>query len=354
MKKIKVQLPEKTYDICIEAGLINKIPSYMEKVSKGHKIVLITDYSVQDIYGHALKKQLIDHGFKVKSIVIPVGESSKSMPMLETIYEELLDFHMTREDFIISLGGGVVGDLAGFAAATYLRGIGFIQIPTSLLAQIDSSIGGKVAINLPRGKNLVGSFYQPQAVFIDPNVLATLDKRNFYDGMAEVIKYACILDRNLFEKLMEYSRQDLIESIEEIIYTCCNIKRELVEQDEKDRGKRMLLNFGHTLGHAIEKYFYYEKHTHGEAVAMGMYGITQRTETLGMTKKGTTEQLEKILEKYHLNYKMPKMDLEEIIKIITLDKKNKGDYIYTIVLREIGAAEITKLNLTDFKSKILR
>lgn len=342
MKEIIVELPKDEYSIFIEKGLINIISSYIKELNKGNKLVLITDDNIQKLYGHTLKDQLVDNGFIVKMIVIKAGEASKSISTLQCIYEELLDFEITRGDYIITLGGGVVGDLGGFAAATYLRGIPFIQIPTTLLAQIDSSVGGKVAVNLPKGKNLVGSFYQPKAVFIDPNVLATLNRKYFNDGMAEVIKYACILDKDLFKRLMALSREELMEQIEDVIYTCCNIKRKIVEQDEKDLGERMKLNFGHTLGHAIEKYFNYQRFTHGEAVAMGMFTITQKSEALGFTKSGATEQLQRILEKYHLPYKMPSMDREEIIKIISLDKKNKGDYIELILLREIGVSQISK------------
>lgn len=342
MKEIRLRLSKDEYSIFIEKGLIGKVSSYIKEINKGNKIALLTDDNIESIYGHTLKDHLMDNGYKVKMIVIKAGEQSKSMTMLQYIYEELLDFEITRGDLIITLGGGVVGDLGGFAAATYLRGIPFVQIPTTLLAQIDSSVGGKVAVNLPRGKNLVGSFYQPNAVLIDPNILSTLNKRNFNDGMAEVIKTACIQDKNLFEKLMALSKEELLEQIEDIIYICCNIKRKIVEQDEKDMGERMLLNFGHTLGHAIEKYFNYEKYTHGEAVAMGMYNITQKSEALGITKNGTSEGLEKILKKYHLSYKMPTMDRNEIIKTIALDKKNKGDYINIILLREIGEAYISE------------
>lgn len=324
------------------------MPSYIRAINKSNKIVLITDDNIESIYAHKLRHHLEENGFIVKDIVIKSGEESKSITMLEYIYEKLLAFEITRENLIITFGGGVVGDLGGFAAATYLRGISYVQIPTSLLAQIDSSVGGKVAINLPKGKNLVGSFYQPKAVFIDPDLLLSLNKRNFNDGMAELIKYACILDKNLFEKLMILSRETLMDHIEDIIYTCCDIKRRIVEVDEKDIGKRMLLNFGHTLGHAIEKYFNYEKYTHGEAVALGMYHITKNSEALGITKKGTAKQLEKILEKYHLPYKIPSMNRDEIIKTITLDKKNKEDYINIILLKEIGVSQISKMAVRDW------
>ncbi len=347
MKEIRVKLSKDEYSIFIERGLIEKVSSYIKEINMGNKIAIITDDNIENIYGHSLKDQLRDNGFIVKMIVIKAGEQSKSLSMLQYIYEELLSFEITRGDLILAFGGGVVGDVGGFAAATYLRGIPFVQIPTTLLAQIDSSVGGKVAVNLPVGKNLVGSFYQPKAVLIDPDILSSLDKRNMNNGMAEVIKYACIVDKNLFKKLMELSREELLAQIEDIIYTCCRIKTKIVEQDERDMGERMLLNFGHTLGHAIENYFNTEKYTHGEAVAMGMYNITKKSEALGITKKGTAEQLEKILKKYHLPYKIPTMDTNKIIRTIALDKKNKGDYIELILLRRIGVSERLKFTVEE-------
>lgn len=249
---------------------------------------------------------------------------------------------------ILTFGGGVVGDLGGFAASTLLRGIKFIQIPTSLLAQIDSSIGGKVAVNLPKGKNLVGSFYHPEAVFIDPNLLDTLKERFIADGMAEVIKYGCIRDKELFFKLLNYkSQEELFENIEEVIYNCCDIKRAVVEDDEKDLGIRMILNFGHTLGHVIENYYNYEKYTHGEGVAIGMHHITKKSEELGLTEKGTAELIEEILKKYGLPFEMPKIAREDILKTINLDKKSHVNDISLVLIEKIGDAFLKKISRED-------
>lgn len=260
----------------------------------------------------------------------------------------LLDFEITRGDLIIAFGGGVVGDLTGFVSSTLLRGIPFVQIPTSLLAQVDSSIGGKVAVNLSKGKNLIGSFYHPEAVYIDPDLLKTLDKRFLYDGMAEVIKYGCIRDENLFQNLLKYNGdKELFDNIEEIIYRCCKIKKDIVESDEKDIGERMLLNFGHTIGHIIEKYFKYEKYTHGEAVAIGMYHISKKSENMGITQKGTANKIKKILIKYKLTHELPDMNKKEVIETIALDKKNKGDDINLILLKRIGDSFLKKVDRKD-------
>lgn len=348
MNNLEVNLPQKKYSIIIKKGILGNIGEEIKKIYKNKKIAIITDSNVEGLYGQKIINQLNINDFQTTTIVIQPGEKSKSLESAKDIYEKLLDFEITRGDMIIALGGGVVGDLAGFAASTLLRGIPFIQIPTSLLAQIDSSVGGKVAVNLPMGKNLVGSFYHPEAVFIDPQLLRTLDKRFLYDGMAEVIKYGCIKDKGLFDKLMNIETEDeLFDNIEEIIYRCCDVKRDMVQRDEKDKGERMLLNFGHTIGHAIEKNFNYKTYTHGEAVAIGMYNITKRSEELGITKEDTAKVIQKLLIKYNLPHGMPDVPKVDIIKAIGLDKKNKGDRLSIILLREIGNSLIKNIDRKD-------
>ncbi|QXM05608.1 3-dehydroquinate synthase [Crassaminicella indica] len=351
MRRLNVNLPQNDYPILIKKGLFNNIGEEIEKIHENKKIVIVTDDNVEKLYGERIKAHL-GNDFKMKMIVIEPGEKSKSISVLQYIYDEILDFEITRGDLIIAFGGGVVGDLTGFAAATLLRGIPFIQVPTSLLAQIDSSIGGKVAVNLPKGKNLVGSFYHPKAVFIDPELLHTLDKRFFYDGMAEVVKYGCIKDEKLFKDLFSYSEEELFEHIEEVIYRCCYIKKSIVEKDELDTGERMLLNFGHTLGHAIEKYYKYERYTHGEAVAIGMYRITKKSEAMGMTEKGTANLIKDMLCKYDLPYEMPDIDKEKIIEAIVFDKKNKGEYMNMVLINKIGKSFIKKIHRKNIFSYI--
>ncbi|QZY53643.1 3-dehydroquinate synthase [Crassaminicella profunda] len=348
MPTLNINLPEKKYPILIKKGMLNHIGEEIKKIYKNKKIAIVTDNNVEKIYGQRIKEQL-RNDFEIKMIVVEPGEKSKSISVLQNVYEELLDFEITRGDLIMAFGGGVVGDLTGFAAATLLRGIPFIQVPTSLLAQIDSSVGGKVAVNLPKGKNLVGNFYHPKAVFIDPELLKTLDNRFFCDGMAEIIKYGCIRDQNLFDDLLNYTKEELFEHLEKIIYTCCHIKKSIVERDELDTGERMLLNFGHTLGHAVEKHYRYEKYTHGEAVAIGMYHITKKGEAMGITEKGTKNFIKEILCKYDLPYEMPPMDQEEIIKTIGLDKKNKGQYMNMVLIKKIGESFIEKIHRKDIE-----
>ena len=337
-----VDLKDRSYPIIIEKGLINRVSEEIRKVYKGKKIFIITDDNVNKYYGGKISEELKVSDFEVKLLSLKPGEETKNFNTLPIVYNELLDFNLTRSDLIIALGGGVIGDLAGFVASTYLRGVDFVQIPTSLLAQVDSSVGGKVAVDLDRGKNLVGSFYHPKCVLIDPEVLNTLEDRFFIDGMAEVIKYGCIKDKEFFDYLEKMeNNQQLINNMEVVIHKCCDIKRQVVENDEKDKGERMLLNFGHTLGHAIEQYYNYTKYSHGEGVAIGMYVISKISEEKGLTKKGTSQRIKDILVKYNLPYEID-VNIEETLEAINLDKKKLGNDLNIIILKEIGSSEIYK------------
>lgn len=349
-RNLYVDLGENSYNIVIEKGMLSRIGEEIKKLYNGEKVFIITDENVNNYYGAKVEKSLQNVGFNTRKLVLKAGEETKSFNTLPTIYNELLDFKLTRKELIITLGGGVIGDLGGFAASSFLRGVPFIQIPTSLLAQVDSSVGGKVAVDLEKGKNLVGSFYQPKAVFIDPEVLNTLPEKFYKDGMGEVIKYGCIKDRELFNKLaLLKNRDELMEHIEDIVYTCCNIKRLVVEKDEKDLGERMLLNFGHTLGHAIETFYNYKGYSHGEAVAVGMYNITLESEELGITKKGTAQKIKDILVNYGLPYEMKISDNEAIVNTIALDKKNLGSVLKVILLKSIGDSIIYSTKPDFFK-----
>lgn len=351
MKELYVELSDKGYPIYIEKGIFGRLGKEIAAIHKGKKIAAVTDENLALLYGESLMDSLIRSGFEARLVVIRAGEKSKSIQEYLRVCDELMEFGITRSDLIVAFGGGVTGDLAGFAASTLLRGVKYIQVPTSLLAQVDSSVGGKVAIDHPRGKNLLGSFYHPQAVFIDPQLLETLEERYFSDGLAEVIKYACISSRYLFEMLEEAeSVRCLKVEMEDIIFTCCRIKSEIVKMDERDKGERMLLNFGHTIGHAIERYHGYEKFSHGEAVAAGMHMMTIKTEEEGLTQKGTSERIKKLLNKYSLPLNAEAADKSELPAIIARDKKSDGDELNIVVLSEIGNAFLKKIK----KEEILR
>lgn len=340
--KLSIDLPNINYDIKIEKGLLDKVADEINGIFKGNKIFILTDENVDKYYGNKVLNNLINAEYQVKKLVLKPGEETKSFLTLPLIYNELLGFKFNRSDLIITLGGGVIGDLGGFVASTYLRGVAFVQIPTTLLAQVDSSVGGKVGVDLDKGKNLVGSFYHPKKVIIDSEVLNTLTDRVFNDGMAEVIKYGCIRDNEFFRNLSNYkNRTEVMNKIEYVIHNCCNIKKSVVEKDEKDTGERMLLNFGHTIGHAIEQYYNYNKYTHGEAVAIGMYEITKLSEKLNLTSIGTSEIIKKILKQYKLPYELD-IDIMNIIETIELDKKNIGRSLNLIFIKEIGKSFIYK------------
>lgn len=350
MERLVVDLGERSYPIIIEKGLLDNIDVEIKKVFKGRKIFVLSDKNVSSHYGKRVVDCLIKAGYEVKLMELEPGEETKSINTLPSIYNELLDFKLTRSDLIITLGGGVVGDIGGFAASTFLRGVAFVQIPTSILAQVDSSVGGKVAVDLDRGKNLVGSFYHPKLVLIDPEVLHTLDDRFYRDGMAEVIKYGCIKDKEFFYFLKGLkTKEEVMNNIEKIIHNCCYIKKCVVENDERDTGERMLLNFGHTLGHAIEAYYDFKKFSHGEAVAIGMYEISKLSEEKGMTEKGTADVIKEILIQYGLPYEVEINEKSVILDTISLDKKNIDNVLKVVLLKSIGESFLEKTSIGFFK-----
>lgn len=354
MSVLTVTLPpqEVNYELKIEHGLIHRVSSEISKVFTGSKIAVVTDETVYEFYGKNVTKNLEAAGFEVQCIVLPPGEQTKTFDSMPAIYSALAEFGLTRSDLMIALGGGVIGDITGFAASSYLRGVSFVQIPTTLLAQVDSSVGGKVGVDLPEGKNLVGAFCHPILVLIDPLVLQTLTDSAFADGMAEVIKYGCIKDVNLFRRLMELaSRAEVMQHIDWMIETCCTIKQTVVQADEKDVGERMILNFGHTLGHAIEAYYQYEKYTHGQGVAIGMVAISRIAEAQQLTKAGTTEQLVALLQQHHLPTELvSREDYPKLLPYIKKDKKNIAGSLTVIVLAEIGRAQQKQTTLSFFDS----
>ncbi len=326
------------YEIHIEGGLIKKAGKLIREVSNASIAVIVTDSKVDSLYSEAVMKSFDESGFKTEKFVFPEGEASKCHKTLIELYDFLCEKNVTRSDIIVALGGGVVGDLTGFAAATYLRGVPFVQIPTTLLAQIDSSVGGKTAVDLDCGKNLVGAFYQPKRVIIDPEVLSTLTDKTFSDGMAEAVKYGVIYDEELFDLIL--NKGDIMK----IITRCVQIKTEIVERDEFDLGERFILNFGHTVGHAIEKLGNFSEYTHGEAVAVGMVMMTKASEKAGMTENGTADRILEALNAYSLPASVPyqKADMTDIM---LKDKKRSADSITLVIAEKIGKAKLYKIKV---------
>lgn len=351
MKTLKVNIPGREYNIKIQKGLLDNAGALIAEVSPLGKAAVVTDENVAPLYAERLLGSLKESGFSPFLVTVPAGEGSKSLKYLEFLYTELLANKITRSDVIIALGGGVVGDLTGFCASTLLRGIPFVQIPTTLLSQVDSSVGGKVAINLSAGKNLAGAFYQPKLVLIDPACLDTLSNKIFSDGMAEVIKYGAILDESFFEKLENSaSRTKVMDIIEDVIYHSCDLKRQVVEEDELDLGGRMILNFGHTFGHAIEKKYNFQGYTHGEAVAAGMVMAAEYGEVLGITKDNSKERIRTLVSAFGLPQEI-EIDDQTLAASIAVDKKGKGDLISLILPEKIGKVIIKDIKKDQIWTK---
>ena len=344
MKTLTVALPGRSYDILIQRGLLAQAGEHCRQaLPRAGKLFVVTDSNVGPLYLKRIIPALEAAGFETAICEIPAGEGSKCAGQLSRLWECMMDFGLTRTDAVVALGGGVVGDLAGFAAATILRGVDFVQLPTTLLAQVDSSVGGKVAIDLPAGKNLAGAFWQPKLVLMDPAALGTLDDRTFSDGMAEVIKYGCIADAGFFSFLQTHpGRGEIMGEIESVLYTCCDIKRKVVLADERDTGVRMLLNFGHTLGHAYEKAGHYRTWTHGQAVAAGMVKVTELGERLGVSPAGLAAEIGVLLGCFGLPVAIG-CSMDDYAAAIGLDKKGAGDDLSLILLDRMGHALAHKM-----------
>lgn len=325
------------YQVTIETGVMDRVGDIARGCKKpGAKAMLISETNVFPLYGERVKASLEKAGFAVSAYVFPAGEGSKQVSTVCDMYKALAEANFTRTDFIVTLGGGVAGDMGGFAAATFLRGIGFLQVPTSLLAMVDASVGGKTGVDLPFGKNLVGAFHQPMAVAADPDALKTLPEHYFHDGMGEVIKYGCIDDASLFDSLEQGTA---LEDITSVLARCVTCKKLLVEQDAHDTGRRMILNFGHTFGHALEKLHGFKGLAHGEAVGIGMVMACRAGENLGVTQPGTAGRVKALLEKYGLPVE-DKFTKEEVVAATALDKKSDGDTLRVILLPRIGESVI--------------
>lgn len=341
MKKIHVGVG-KPYDVLIERGIVKRCGELIAPLTKTRTCAVITDDNVNALYADTVQQSLEAEGFTVSKFVFPHGEASKCAETLLAIYAFLCEHNITRSDCLIALGGGVVGDITGFAAATFLRGMQYIQIPTTLLAQVDSSVGGKTAIDLPQGKNLVGAFKQPAVVLCDPDVLSTLPKAFLADGMGEVIKYGMIRDAALFDLLCENDLASVSAHFDEIIPACVGIKRDVVEHDEFDTGERMILNFGHTIGHAIEAYYHYETYSHGSAVAAGMCIVTKHC--------GSAEDFARLcacVRRYELPTDVP-VSASELAAHCGNDKKRAGSKLRYIVCDPIGSAQIRTVTFEEF------
>ncbi|MBW2362791.1 MAG: 3-dehydroquinate synthase [Deltaproteobacteria bacterium] len=345
-RSVKVALGERSYSIRLGYGMLADLGEQVARTTGARRAVVITVPEVGRRYAGRVLRSLRAAGLKAERLDVPDGDATKNLKQLGELYTAFLARGLDRSSVVVALGGGVVGDLAGFAAATYLRGIPFVQVPTTVLAMVDASIGGKVAVNLPEGKNLVGAFHQPRLVWIDLEVLRSLPKRQRAAGFAEVVKAGALWDERFFAKLerdaealMRLDPQRLLPTLQR----ACAIKAEVVARDEHESGLRMLLNLGHTLGHAVEKLAGYQDILHGEAVAMGMVYAGRRSEQLGVAPAGTAERLEELLRRCNLPTELPRHPRSAYLEALRVDKKSRDSRIRYIVLRRIGKAEALEL-----------
>ncbi|MBQ3549964.1 MAG: 3-dehydroquinate synthase [Clostridia bacterium] len=336
--KISVTKPE-AYDILIENGSLKNCGELIKPVARGKSCLVVTDTNVEPLYLDTVVDSLKSAGFTVNSHVFPAGEESKTFRTVENMLGAFVSAGLTRTDFAVALGGGVTGDLTGFAAAIYQRGIDYIGIPTTLLSQIDSSVGGKTGCDLVYGKNLAGAFHAPKRVIIDPDCLDTLPQKFFSDGLAEAIKYGVIKSKKLFDRLLE---EDAHGFINELIEECVSIKRDVTENDFFENGERMLLNFGHTIGHSIEKYYNFKDITHGEAVGIGMVIMAVAAERNGECELGTAKLITQALHKYNLPA-TTSIDTQKLCEGAFNDKKRRGKDIKLVVPERIGVCTVKTL-----------
>ncbi len=344
MEVITVKVRE-GYDILIDKGILDRCGELIKSVKPTGKCAVITDDNVDGFYGARVMKSLEAAGIEAVKYVFPHGEASKNHSTLLGIYDFLAEKGFTRSDYIAALGGGVVGDTAGFAAATYMRGIDFVQIPTTGISQSDSSVGGKTAVDIAGGKNLVGAFHQPRLVICDTETLSTLTPEFFADGMAEIVKHGMIKSAELFEIL---SSGNINDNLVEIMKRNVTIKGKVVENDEREKGERMLLNFGHTLGHALEKYYGFKKLTHGYAISIGMSTFTHIAERRGMCKAGVADKLDALLEKCGLPTTDP-APLHELFRISLGDKKHLASGMNIVICPEIGKSDVVKMSVDEYE-----
>lgn len=344
MLQVNVELKERSYPIIIGAGLLNDPASY-RPLKAGDKVMVVSNPTIATHYLAAVTQALTELGCQVDSVLIPDGEQHKTLDSLNLIFTALLEKNHNRDTTLIALGGGVIGDVVGFAAASYQRGIRFIQIPTTLLAQVDSSVGGKTAVNHPLGKNMIGAFYQPVSVIVDTDTLHTLAKREVSAGLAEVIKYGAIFDLPFFEWLEKHI-DDLVnlqqDALEYCIQRCCQLKADVVARDETEKGDRALLNLGHTFGHAIEARMGYGVWLHGEAVSVGMLEAAALSHILGDLSEEDVGRLEKLLARANLPTVSPDgMEPVEYLPYMWRDKKVLSGQLRLILLKSLGQAYVS-------------
>jgi 3-dehydroquinate synthase len=348
MQTLTVNLGDRSYPIHVGKGILARLGEFLQTAGLRGKVAVVSNPTVAELYLEPVKEALARAGFEVVSMLIPDGEEHKNLESLAVVYDRLVRSRLERKSIVLALGGGVIGDLAGFAAATYLRGVSYVQVPTTLLAQVDSSVGGKTAINHPAGKNLIGAFYQPRLVLIDVEVLRSLPRRELVAGLAEVIKYGIIEDANLFS-LLEDKIDRLVgldhDLLIQVVAASCAIKARVVEQDEREEDYRAVLNFGHTIGHALEAATGYGKYLHGEAVAVGIVKAAAISLRYGFCDLESVDRIRRLIEKVGLPADLPnRVAMESLIQGMEVDKKSAGGKIKFVMCAGIGKTHFHSLS----------
>lgn len=356
MREVRVDLGARSYTISLGYKILSSCVPELKKITTARKVLIISDKNVYGIYGPYLETLLAAEGYDTTSHIIEPGEGSKSWDQAEIILEQMLNRKMNRNCPVLALGGGVVGDLSGFVAGLYMRGVPLIQIPTSLLALVDSSIGGKVAVNHPQGKNMFGLFYQPAAVWGDLSALETIPGGEWLSGLAEVLKYGIIWDKEFFCYLEEHQKQAVQgerKTVLHIVEQCCRIKALIVNQDERDEGVRNILNFGHTIGHALESATMYAEYRHGEAVSIGMAGAMALAQNIGLISEEALIRVKNVLTKWGLPVNFPSSLTDKVVENLYYDKKSSGDLLF-ILPEAIGRVIVKKDIYEDDVRKALK
>jgi len=340
---VDVNLGSRSYRIVVASGALQSVGERLRKLRLGSRAALVSDAGIMRLYGKTVVASLEAAGFTVTTIDVPEGESAKTLPVAEHCWDQLLTAGLDRTSTVLALGGGAVGDVAGFAAATYMRGINFVQLPTTVLAQVDASIGGKTAIDHPLGKNMIGAFHQPRLVVVDPAVARTLPEREFRSGLAEIVKHGIVLDADYFAELERdlapLAARDL-GVLERIIGGSCRLKASVVERDEREAELRHVLNYGHTIGHALEAATGYVRYAHGEAVALGIVAEARLARSLGIADDDTTTRQERMLATLGLPVRAPSIDVEPIVAAMSRDKKAKDGRVPFVLAPRIGTFRI--------------
>ncbi|MGC1308258.1 MAG: 3-dehydroquinate synthase [Phormidesmis sp.] len=358
---IRVNIPQASYDVRIAPDGLNSLGLWLNPLIKlGQKVLVVSNPVVFELYGERAIASLTQAGYDVCHCILPAGEQHKHMASIEKIHDAAYENRLERSSAMVALGGGVIGDMTGFAASTWLRGIAVVQVPTSLLAMVDASMGGKTGVNHPKGKNLIGAFHQPKLVLIDPTVLETLPVREFRAGVAEVIKYGVIWDLPLFEKLEAAERLDSFKQasqdlLQYMLEHSCQAKADVVSQDVKEGGIRAILNYGHTIGHAVESLTGYSEINHGEAVAIGMVAAGQIAVDMGLWEKSATERQNVLIEKAQLPTKLPSsISIDDILTAIKSDKKVKEGKVRFVLPKGIGQAFVTDEVTDEIASAVMK